>query len=84
MSTSQLIFQSDGTALLHLDAATARELAEAACAGKKGLAHLLKQAIDDWCEREFDRKAIARLKRRKPSDPAKAISHADLKRSLGL
>ena len=84
MSTANLTMQADGTALLRLDAATAQALTEAARASNKGPVQLLRQAIDDWRERDFDRKAVARLKRRKPSDPAKAISHADLKHSLGL
>ncbi len=74
----------DGTAYVRLDPATARVLAAEARASKKGPSQLIKQAIDAWREREFDRKALARLKKRKPSDPAKAISHADFKKSLAL
>ena len=75
--------QADGTAYVRLDPVTVRLLEDASRASKKGPAQLIKQAIEDWREREFDRKALARIKKRKPGDPAKAISHADLKKSLG-
>lgn len=76
--------QADGTAYVRLDPVTARVLAAEARASKKGPSQLIRQAIDAWREREFDRKALARIRKRKPSDPAKAISHADFKKSLGL
>ena len=66
--------QADGTALLQLDAATAQTLAEAIRASKKRPGQLMKQAIDVWREREFDRKALARIKKRGPTDPTDSNS----------
>ena len=84
MSTANLTIQSDGTALLRLDAATTQALTEAARASKKGPAQLIKQAIEDWREREFDRKALARLKKRGPTNPADGVPWQQVKKDLGL
>lgn len=82
MSTASLTMQSDGTALLRLDAATAQALTEAARASKKGPVELLREAIDDWREREFDRKAVARLKKRGPTNPADGVPWPQVKKDL--
>ncbi len=84
MSTANLDIQADGTALVRIDPVTARVLADAARASKKGPAELIKEAIDDWREREFDRKALARIKKRGPTNPADGIPWSKVKKDLGL
>lgn len=84
MGTANLNLQPDGTVLVRLDARTARELADAARASRKGPAQLIRQAIEDWREREFDRKALARIRKRGPTDPAEAIPWQKVKKDLGL
>ncbi len=76
--------QADGTAYVRLDPDTVRVLADASRTSKKGPAQLIKQAIDAWREREFDRKAIARLKKRGPTNPADAVPWQQVKKDLGL
>lgn len=43
-----------------------------------------RKAAAEKAEREADLAFLARQKKRKPADPAKMISHVELKKSLGL
>lgn len=53
-------------------------------ATRKTLTAAERKAADAKAEREFDLAFLARQKKRKPHDPAKNISHAEMKKRLGL
>ena len=82
--SSTLDVQSDGTAYVRLDPVTVRVLVDEARASKKGPAELIKQAIDDWRERAADKRTLARLKKRGPTNPADAVPWQKVKKDLGL
>ena len=82
--STNLDVQSDGTAYVRLDPVTVRVLVDEARTNKKVPAQLIRQAIDDWREREFDRKALARLRKRGPTNPADAVPWQQVKKDLGL
>ena len=53
-------------------------------AARKTLTAAERKVADAKAEREFDLAFLARQKKRKPADPAKNISHAEMKKRLGL
>ena len=53
-------------------------------AARKTLSATERKALDEKTEREFDLEFLARMKKRKPPDRSKNISHTEMKKRLGL
>ena len=51
---------------------------------RKTLSAAERKALDEKAEREFDLAFLARMKKRKPTDRSKNISHTEMKKRLGL
>ena len=53
-------------------------------AARKTLTATERKVADAKAEREFDLAFLARQKKRKSADPAKNVSHGEMKKRLGL